>query len=128
MILTIDVGNSNIVLGGVEGSDILFEARLRTEVTKTSDQYCVDLKILMEVYGVSSKDIEAGLQLLDILVKAKVIQSKSEGRQLIKQNGLLLNSEVVTDFAYLIKEDDFTEGEAIVRKGKKRFHKLTLSQ
>ena len=58
MILTIDIGNSNIVLGGVQGDEIIFEARLRTEVTKTSDQYCVDLKILMEVYGVDSKDIE----------------------------------------------------------------------
>ena len=58
MILTIDIGNSNIVLGGVRDNDIVFEARLRTEVTKTSDQYCVDLKILMEVYGVSNKDIE----------------------------------------------------------------------
>ena len=61
MILTVDIGNSNIVLGGVEGSDILFEARLRTEVTKTSDQYCVDLKILMEVYGVSSSQIEGAI-------------------------------------------------------------------
>ncbi len=58
MILTIDIGNSNIVLGGVRDNDIIFEARLRTEATKTSDQYCVDLKILMEVYGVSNKDIE----------------------------------------------------------------------
>ena len=58
MILTIDIGNSNIVLGGVRDSEIVFEARLRTEATKTSDQYCVDLKILMEVYGVSNKDIE----------------------------------------------------------------------
>ena len=58
MILTIDIGNSNIVLGGVRGEEIVFEARLRTEATKTSDQYCVDLKILMEVYGVSNKDIE----------------------------------------------------------------------
>lgn len=58
MILTIDIGNSNIVLGGVRDSEIVFEARLRTEVTKTSDQYCVDLKILMEVNGVSNQDIE----------------------------------------------------------------------
>ena len=58
MILTIDIGNSNIVLGGVKDDQIVFEARLRTEVTKTSDQYCVDLKILMEVYGVSNQDIE----------------------------------------------------------------------
>ena len=58
MILTIEIGNSNIVLGGVRDDEIVFEARLRTEVTKTSDQYCVDLKILMEVYGVSNQDIE----------------------------------------------------------------------
>ena len=58
MILTIDVGNSNIVIGGVEGEEIVFEARLRTEVTKTSDQYCVDLKILLDVYHVKVSDIE----------------------------------------------------------------------
>ena len=61
MILTIDIGNSNIVLGGVKDDQIVFEARLRTEVTKTSDQYCVDLKILMEVYGIAAKDIEGSI-------------------------------------------------------------------
>ena len=58
MILTIDVGNSNIVIGGVQGDEIVFEARLRTEATKTSDQYCVDLKILLDVYKVKAEDIE----------------------------------------------------------------------
>lgn len=58
MILTIDIGNSNIVLGGVREDTIVFEARLRTEATKTSDQYCVDLKILLDMYGVRPEDIE----------------------------------------------------------------------
>ena len=58
MILTVDIGNSNIVLGGVKDDKIIFEARLRTEATKTSDQYCVDLKILLDVYKVSAEDIE----------------------------------------------------------------------
>lgn len=58
MILTVDIGNSNIVLGGVKDDQIVFEARLRTEATKTSDQYCVDLKILLDVYKVSAEDIE----------------------------------------------------------------------
>ena len=61
MILTIDIGNSNIVLGGVRGEEIVFEARLRTEATKTSDQYCVDLKILLDVYNVKPEDIEGGI-------------------------------------------------------------------
>jgi type III pantothenate kinase len=58
MILTIDIGNSNIVLGGVREDTIVFEARLRTEATKTSDQYCVDLKILLDMYGVRPEDVE----------------------------------------------------------------------
>lgn len=61
MILTIDIGNSNIVLGGVRGDEIVFEARLRTEVTKTSDQYCVDLKILLDVYHVRAEEIEGAI-------------------------------------------------------------------
>ena len=58
MILAIDIGNSNIVIGGVEGNEIVFEARLRTEATKTSDQYCVDLKILLDVNEVDKGSIE----------------------------------------------------------------------
>ena len=61
MILTIDIGNSNIVLGGVEGDDIVFEARLRTDSTKTSDEYCIDLKMILEVYGVKSDEIEGSI-------------------------------------------------------------------
>ncbi len=61
MILTVDIGNSNIVVAAVDGEKIFFEARLRTEATKTSDQYCVDLKILLDVYGVEGKDIEGAI-------------------------------------------------------------------
>ena len=61
MILTIDIGNSNIVLGGVKDDEIVFEARIRTEATKTSDEYCVDLKILLDVYGVRPEDIEGSI-------------------------------------------------------------------
>ena len=61
MILTVDIGNSNIVIGGVEGEKIVFEARLRTESTKTSDQYCVDLKILLDVYKVDTASIEGAI-------------------------------------------------------------------
>ena len=61
MILTIDIGNSNIVVAGVEGDDIVFEARLRTDATKTSDEYCIDLKMILEVYGIKSENIEGSI-------------------------------------------------------------------
>ena len=61
MILTVDIGNSNIVLGGVEDDEIVFEARLRTDATKTSDEYCVDLKSLLDVYRIESASIEGAI-------------------------------------------------------------------
>lgn len=61
MILTVDVGNSNIVLGGVEGKSICFEARLRTDATKTSDEYCIDLKMILDVYDVNAAEIEGSI-------------------------------------------------------------------
>lgn len=60
MILTVDIGNSNIVIGGVEET-IVFEARLRTDATKTSDEYCVDLKMLLDIYGVETHLIEGAI-------------------------------------------------------------------
>ena len=61
MILTIDVGNSNVVLGAVQDDQILFEARLRTDATKTSDEYCIDLKMILEVYRVEAAQIEGAI-------------------------------------------------------------------
>lgn len=61
MILTVDIGNSNIVLGGVEGDEICFEARLRTDTTKTSDEYCIDLKMILDVNHRDPSDIEGSI-------------------------------------------------------------------
>ena len=58
MILTIEIGNSTITLGGVEGSDIRFECRINTDRVKTSDTYCIDLKTLFEIYGIDMASIE----------------------------------------------------------------------
>ncbi len=61
MILTVDIGNSHIVLGGFEGDVLRFQARLRTEPGKTADQYSVDLKILLDVNGLAPGQIEGAI-------------------------------------------------------------------
>ncbi|MBO5652560.1 MAG: tyrosine--tRNA ligase, partial [Selenomonas sp.] len=68
---------------------------------------------------------EIGQKLLDVLVAGKVFASKGEGRRLIQQNGLSLNDEKVSDADYVLAEADFKDGEAIVKKGKKKYYKLT---
>lgn len=58
MILTIDIGNTIIALGCVEEEKILFRGRINTDRIKTSDQYCIDLKTLLEIYDAKLSDIE----------------------------------------------------------------------
>lgn len=58
MILAIDIGNSHIVFGCIENDNILFEARMATDRIRTADQYCADLKSLLELYQVNLSLIE----------------------------------------------------------------------
>ena len=50
MLLTIDMGNTNITLGVFRGETLLFESRLATDHTKTADQYTVELKSVLRLY------------------------------------------------------------------------------
>ena len=61
MILAIDVGNTNIVIGGLDGKKQLFSARLASDRTKTSDQYALDLLGVLTMHGVQVGEIEGGI-------------------------------------------------------------------
>ena len=61
MILAVDVGNTNIVLGGLEEEKILFEARMATDLIKTSDQYCAELKNMLALFEVTPEMIDGSI-------------------------------------------------------------------
>ncbi len=58
MLLAIDIGNTNLVIGCMEGDQILFKARIATDHNRTSDQYGVEIKNMIEAYGVNIFDID----------------------------------------------------------------------
>ena len=57
MLLAIDIGNTNIVIGGIRDDKIEFEARIATDHIKTSDQYGVDIKNILALFDVKPADI-----------------------------------------------------------------------
>ena len=59
MLLVIDVGNTNITLGAFRGDELLGTYRMTTKQPRTSDEYGITLKELVEHQGVSSMDINA---------------------------------------------------------------------
>lgn len=72
-----------------------------------------------------SSAIEAiGKSVIDVMLETKLVPSKSEGRRLIQQGGVMLNGKKVTDPSVLLTVEDFAEGHAIIKKGKKSYHKI----
>lgn len=65
-------------------------------------------------------------QLLDIMIAAGLTKSRGEGRRLITQGGVLLNGEKVTDEFMEVTQADFADDGAMIKKGKKVFHKIVL--
>jgi tyrosyl-tRNA synthetase len=72
----------------------------------------------------SNEEKADGIGLLDLLMRCGLISSKGEGRRLIIQNGITINDRVVTDPAKTFTIDDLLDGEAIIRKGKKSYHRI----
>ncbi|WP_244834602.1 tyrosine--tRNA ligase [Clostridium sp. BJN0001] len=69
---------------------------------------------------------DLGLPIIDVLAKLKIVSTKSEARRLIQQNGLSLNDEKVTDVKRTLTEDDFKDGSALVKRGKKNYNKIVI--
>ncbi|MBE6834827.1 MAG: tyrosine--tRNA ligase [Ruminococcaceae bacterium] len=69
---------------------------------------------------------DGAVQVLDVLVKADITKSKGEGRRLVQQGGISVNDEKVTDPFAVIKKDDITSSDVIIKKGKKVFYKIVI--
>lgn len=66
------------------------------------------------------------LLLVDLMITCKLASSRGEGRRLIKQGGVSVNSNKVTEEFMKVTEDLFENGEMMIKKGKKAFHKVVL--
>lgn len=130
-------------LGGLEGAEIN-EAKkvLAYEVTKLihgeveADKAKSAAEALFGGGGsmdnvptaeISIMELKKGINFLDALVEVGFIKSKSEGRRLVEQNGLSLNDEKIKDFNFVLEENHFSDGSAMVKKGKKDYIQLKIS-
>lgn len=61
MILAIDVGNTNIVLGCMEGDEVLFTERLSTDKVKTSLEYAILFRVALDLHQVDASGVEGAI-------------------------------------------------------------------
>lgn len=64
------------------------------------------------------------ISIVDAIILSNIAPSKGQARTLINQGGISLNDIKITDVNYVLSDTDFSDGYAILRKGKKIFYKL----
>ncbi len=61
MILAIDMGNTNIVIGGIDENKTSFVERITTNPSKTDIEYAVNIKDILEIYQIPLGEIEGAV-------------------------------------------------------------------
>jgi hypothetical protein len=61
MILAIDMGNSNIVIGGIDDKNTYFLERVTTRTEKTDLEYAINIKTILEIHNIDINDIEGAI-------------------------------------------------------------------
>ena len=112
MILAVDIGNSNIVLGGMDEDKLAFEARLRTNATKTSDEYCIDIMKILEVYKVKNSDIEGAI--IASVVPQVLNSVKTAIKKLTGKNALVVGPGLKTGLNIKIENPAHTGADLVV--------------
>lgn len=61
MILAVDIGNTNIVIGCIEQEKVYFVERVSTDISKTELEYVVQFKTLLDLYQIRVEDITGSI-------------------------------------------------------------------
>lgn len=61
MILAVDIGNTNIVIGCIDDQKTYFVEQAATDIAKTDLEYAVEFKTVLELYGIDMKEIQGAI-------------------------------------------------------------------
>ena len=94
MILAIDVGNTNIVVGCIDDRKTYFIERLSTNRTKTELEYAVDLKNVLDIYHIKKTEIEGCIISSVVPQITNIVKLAAE--KILKKNAIVLGPGVQT--------------------------------
>ena len=100
MILAIDIGNTNIVVGCIDSKQTYFIERLSTVRTKTELEYAVDLKTVLDLYHIKRIDIEGCI--ISSVVPQITNAVKLAAEKVLKKEPMVLGPGVKTGLNILM--------------------------
>lgn len=99
MILTIDIGNTSIALGGFEGDELKFVGRLSTDVTKTEDEYASKIMNILALHNVHKENVDGAI--ISSVVPALNSVMKSALRLVYDVEALMVSPGIKTGIGIL---------------------------
>lgn len=69
---------------------------------------------------------EEGISLPELMVKCKLAPSRGEARRLIQQGGVEVNEKKIADVGHLVTREELSGDGAIIKKGKKTYHRAKI--
>lgn len=75
---------------------------------------------------ITKDEAKGGIGLIDLMKRAKLISSNSEGFRLVKQGGVSIGDVKVEDGKRIITEGDFSDNSLVIKKGKKVYHRIVI--
>ncbi len=100
MILAIDVGNTNIVLGCFSDDKIKFAERVSTDHTATELQYAISIKIVLELYGIHPDEIDGAI--ISSVVPSVTSTIKEAVEKITGENALVVGPGLKTGLSIII--------------------------
>ena len=70
---------------------------------------------------------DGGIDILTLLVKTGLVNTKSEARRAVEQGGVVVDGEKVSDIKTVLAGEQLSGDGIVVRRGKKNFRKVTLN-
>jgi type III pantothenate kinase len=100
MIFAIDIGNTNIVFGGIDEKKTYFTERVSTDINKTELEYAVIFKNLLEFRGIDMEDIEGCI--ISSVVPPASVTVKAAAQRVLHKTPLVVGPGVKTGLNILI--------------------------
>ena len=92
MILAIDIGNTNIVLGCVDDNKTYFIERLSTIKTKMELEYAIDIKMVLDIHGIKPEKLEGAI--ISSVVPQITYVVKEAAEKILKKETLVIGPGV----------------------------------
>ena len=116
MILAIDMGNTNTVIGGIDEKKTYFIERVTTDQNRTDTEYAVSFKNILEMCGIDVKDIEGAILSSVVPPLNSVILSAVEKvtgiRPLLVGSGMKTGMNILMDNPKAVGSDQIVDAVA----------------